>query len=75
MLNPIFSFQIFDGNGINFPYGILDDIKYNDLPRPITARYIRIRPIKKQNDGFPISLRAELYGCGVGKVFSNSEPL
>ncbi|XP_044181722.1 protein crumbs-like [Acropora millepora] len=40
-----------------------DTIVYNELSRPITSRYIRIRPIPKGKRKNLFAMRVELYGC------------
>ena len=42
-----------------------DTVVYHTLNPPITARYIRFRPVKWKDH---ISMRVELYGCREGKV-------
>ena len=80
VLEPFFLIpqQVFDGNrnvykklearDIRRQRGLFDTIKYNVLSRPVTTKYMRIRPVKKENGGFPVSLRLELYGCAAGKI-------
>ena len=40
-------------------------VVYHDLNPPITARYIRFKPVEWQDW---ISMRVELYGCVQGKA-------
>ena len=40
-------------------------VVYHDLNPPITARYIRFKPVEWQDQ---ISMRVELYGCVQGKA-------
>ena len=50
----IYLMQVFDGNKDQ------DTVVYNELNPPITARYIRFRPVDWHGH---ISMRVELYGC------------
>lgn len=61
-------YEKLEARGIKRQRGLFDTIKYNALSRPVTTKYIRIRPVKKENGGFPFSLRLELYGCAAGKI-------
>ena len=54
----IYIIQVFDGNNDE------DTVKSHNLNPPITARYIRFRPIEWH---VWIAMRVELYGCLQGK--------
>ena len=53
-------FKVFTGNVDQ------NTVVYHNLDPPITARYIRFKPVEWQDW---ISMRVELYGCVQGKVW------
>ena len=55
----MFLTQIFDGNIDQ------DTVVYHALNPPITARYIRFKPVDKYGH---VSMRVELYGCLPGTL-------